>query len=104
MWKELKLPENLKPKLLFQENAAFKNMWFSLKDYAIYVNTKKDFLLDLRIDNKTNKNKQNLRHEIEHVKQFWEIVRFGESNEIKKNPEAKNIEHIIEDYLENLLN
>ena len=93
MWKDLRLPENLKPRLIF-EKSDFRDMSFSLKNYAILVNTKKD-PLDLRIKNKTGKNKQTLRHEIEHVKQFWDIIRLGAGDELKKDPEAKEIAPII---------
>ena len=94
MWKELNLPENLKPILIF-EKSDFRDMSFSLKNYAISVNTKKD-PLDLRIRNKTGKNEQTLRHEIEHVKQFWDIIRLGAGDELKKDPEAKEIIPIID--------
>ena len=70
-------------------------MSFSLKNYAFSVNTKKD-PLDLRIRNKTGKNEQTLRHEIEHVKQFWDIIRLGAGEELKKDPEAKEIIPIID--------
>ena len=94
MWKELNLPENLKPRLIF-EKSDFRDLSFSLKNYAISVNTKKD-PLDLRIRNKTGKNEQTLRHEIEHVKQFWDIIRLGAGEELKKDPEAKEIIPIID--------
>ena len=94
MWKELKLPENLKPRLIF-EKSDFRDMSFNLKNYAISVNTQKD-PLELRIRNKTGKNKQTLRHEIEHVRQFWDIIRLGAGDELKKDPEAKEIIPIID--------
>lgn len=72
LWKNLELPENLKPRL--QYKAMLSNMAFSISDYMIYVEKRlSPFKMNCR--NKTGKNESILRHEIEHVRQIWDIVR-----------------------------
>ena len=72
LWKQLGLPENLKPRI--QYKAMLSNMAFSIQDYKIYVE-KRLSLFKMNIRNKSGKNRSILRHEIEHVKQIWDIVR-----------------------------
>lgn len=93
LWKELGLPENLKPRI--QYKAMLSNMAFSIQDYKIYVEKRlSPFKMNLR--NKSGKNKSILRHEIEHVKQIWDIVRLvGADNmaeELGTNLKWLNIE------------
>ena len=72
LWKQLGLPENLKPRI--QYKAMLSNMAFSVKDYTIYIEKNlSPFKMNLR--NKTGEHESLLRHEIEHVKQIWYIVR-----------------------------
>ena len=72
LWKNLDLPQDLKPRLQYQ--AMLSDMGFSPSTYTIYVNKHlSPFKMNLR--NKTGKNEANLRHEIEHVKQIWDVVR-----------------------------
>lgn len=72
LWKELELPANLKPQL--QYRSIFCEMLFDFNDYAIVVN-KNISEKEMKCRNKSGENKALLRHEIEHVKQMWEIIR-----------------------------
>lgn len=73
LWAKLNLPENLKPRLQMK-SMLFAVMCFSMDDYTIYINNRfKPF--NMRVKNKTGQNESLLRHEIEHVTQFWDIVR-----------------------------
>jgi len=72
LWKELNLSPELQPPLFFKDMQNV--MSFSPTDYAIYVNKNiSRNILNLR--NKNGRNKATLRHEIEHVKQIWDIIR-----------------------------
>ena len=72
LYKKLALPENLKPRL--QYKAMIAEMSFSLSKYIINVDKRlSPFKMNVR--NKTGYNEAKLRHEIEHLKQFWDIVR-----------------------------
>lgn len=72
LYKELSLPTNLKPRI--QYKAMFANMSFSLENYIINIQKNlSPFKMNVR--NKTGSNIASLRHEIEHLKQFWEIIR-----------------------------
>ena len=93
LWKQLGLHENLKPRI--QYKAMLSNMAFSIQDYKIYVEKRlSPFKMNLR--NKSGKNESILRHEIEHVKQIWDIVRLvGADNmteELNTNMKWLNIE------------
>lgn len=81
LYKKLCLPENLKPRL--QYKAMLADMSFSLQNYMINVNKRlSPFKMNVR--NKTGYNEAKLRHEIEHLKQFWDIIRlFGAGNTAK---------------------
>lgn len=92
LWKKLELPENLKPRI--QYKAMLSNMAFSIGDYMIYVE-KRFSPFEMNCRNKSGKNESILRHEIEHVKQFWEIIRLiGADNMAKelKNNKGFNLE------------
>ena len=66
------MPENLKPRL--QYKAMLADMSFSLSNYMINVDKRlSPFKMNVR--NKTGDNEAKLRHEIEHLKQFWDIIR-----------------------------
>lgn len=81
LWKNLGLPENLKPRI--QYKAMLSTMAFSVQDYMIYVQKRlSPFKMSLR--NKSGKNKSILRHEIEHVKQIWKIVRLVGADNMAK--------------------
>ena len=93
LWEELKLPRNLKPPLQFR--AMLSEMGFSINEYMIFVNKNKS-PLKMRIQNKSGLSKFLLAHEIEHVKQIWEIIRLlGAENFIKEfntdNDDFKNV-------------
>lgn len=81
LYKKLALPENLKPRL--QYKAMFANMSFSLQNYTINVEKRlSPFKMNVR--NKTGRNEAFLRHEIEHLKQFWDIIRlYGADSAVK---------------------
>ena len=82
LWNKLLLPQNLKPRI--QYKAMFANMSFCLEDYIINVE-KRLAPFKMNIRNKSGYNKASLRHEIEHVKQFWDIIRLlGAENARKK--------------------
>ena len=88
LWKKLSLPENLKPEL--QTKRMLSMMGFSVEDYAIYVDTSlSPFKMNVR--NKTGYNKSLLRHEIEHVRQIWEIIKLVGANNFAKEINNKNI-------------
>ena len=72
LYKKLSLPENLKPRL--QYKAMLAEMSFSLQNYIINVN-KRLAPFKMNVRNNTGYNKAKLRHEIEHLKQFWDIIR-----------------------------
>ena len=55
-------------------------MSFCPEDYIIYVN--KYTCKNLQLRNKTGKTKAVLRHEIEHVKQIWDIIRLKSAETI----------------------
>lgn len=82
LWEKMDLPKNLKPRLQYQ--AMLSNMAFSFENYSIYVEKRlSPFRMNLR--NKTGMNESILRHEIEHTKQFWDIIRLiGADNMAKK--------------------
>lgn len=86
LWEKLSLPENLKPRL--QYKAMLSEMGFSPKDYTIFVK-KNTPPFKMNVRNKTGKNESFLRHEIEHVKQIWDIIRFlgveGATKEFKNS-------------------
>lgn len=97
LWKELKLPENLKPELDFVDYKITNWAGFNKEIYTIEINTKTaPVLSSLGID------KSILRHEIKHVEQFIDIVHLlGVKNTLRfymKNlhsripPEALGIE------------
>ena len=92
LWKNLELPENLKPRL--QYKAMLSNMAFSISDYTIFIEKRlSPFKMNCR--NKSGENESFLRHEIEHVRQIWDIVRLiGADNIAKelKNNRSFNIE------------
>jgi len=93
LWKNLSLPEDLKPRL--QYKAMLSQMGFSVEDYTIYVNKRlAPFKMDVR--NKTGKNKANLRHEIEHVKQTWDVIRLLGADKFAEIVKAKKIPVISE--------
>ena len=72
LYKKLALPENLKPRL--QYKAMLADMSFSLSNYTINVNKRlSPFKMNVR--NKSGDNEAILRHEIEHIKQFWDIIK-----------------------------
>lgn len=75
LYKNLSLPEDLKPRI--QYKAMLADMSFSLQNYVININKHlSPFKMNIR--NKTGKNEAALRHELEHLKQFWDIIRlFG---------------------------
>ena len=93
LWKELGLADNLKPRI--QYKAMLSNMAFSLEDYMVFVE-KRVSLFKMGVRNKTGMNKSTLRHEIEHVKQFWDIIRLiGADNmaeELKNNLKTFDID------------
>lgn len=93
LWKQLSLPENLKPKL--QTKRMLSMMGFSVEDYTIYVDTSlSKFKMNVR--NKTGHNKYLLRHEVEHVKQIWEIIKLVGAKNFAKEINNKNINVISE--------
>ena len=109
LWKNLSLPENLKPRLQYQ--AILSNMGFSMEDYMIFVE-KRLSPFKMKVRNKTGKNEAILRHEIEHVIQLWEIIRLiGAENtadefrynvkgvKIRVTPKLLKKMHIIENTL-----
>lgn len=81
LYKNLCLPENLKPRL--QYKAMLADMSFSFQNYIINVDKRlSPFKMNVR--NKTGENEATLRHEIEHLKQFWDIIRLlGADNTAK---------------------
>ena len=92
LWKKLSLPEQLKPRI--QLKAMLSTMAFSTDDYMIYVQKSfKPFVMNIR--NKTGINESVLRHEIEHVMQFWKIISLigaeNLKNEIIENPRHLDI-------------
>lgn len=87
LWKNLDLPENLKPRLQFK--AMLSNMAFSISDYTIYIEKRlSPFKMNYR--NKTGKNESILRHEIEHVRQIWDIIRFVGANNMAEEFKNQN--------------
>lgn len=72
LWEELGLPPNLKP--ILQYRSRYTEMGFNFVKYAIIVN-KNTPKRTLKIRNKTGENKAELRHEIEHVLQLWDVIR-----------------------------
>ena len=88
LWGKLELPKNLKPRLQFK--AMLSNMAFSISDYMIYVEKRfSPFKMNCR--NKTGENESILRHEIEHVRQIWDIIRLlGADKAAKEFKENKN--------------
>ena len=72
LWKKLSLPEKLKPEL--KSKRMLSMMGFSVEDYAIYVDTSLS-PFKMKVRNKTGQNEETLRHEIEHVKQIWQMIR-----------------------------
>ncbi len=74
LWEDLKLPLELKPKLIFKKVDPDIAMGFSKSDYTIFVNENID-TFQCHLKNKTGRNKESLRHEIEHVKQTWDVIR-----------------------------
>ena len=83
LWKELALPENLKPRLQFEY--IFSNCGFSLDDYTIYFNKNRiESPFKTRIEHLTGKTKALLRHEIEHVVQIWRIIKLLGAENIQK--------------------
>ena len=81
LYKNLALPENLKPRL--QYKAMLADMCFSFSNYMINIDKRlSPFKMNIR--NKTGDNEAKLRHEIEHLKQFWDIVRlWGADSAVK---------------------
>lgn len=79
LWKEIKLPENLKPELEFVDDKITNGAGFNKEIYTITINTKvAPSLSSLGID------KYILRHEIKHVEQFIDIVHLlGPKNTIR---------------------
>lgn len=79
LWKELKLPENLKPEWDFVDEKITNWAAFNKETYTITINTKiAPILSSLGID------KSILRHEIKHVEQFIDIVHLlGPENTIR---------------------
>ena len=96
LWKELDLPENLKPPI--QYRAMFAEMLFSCDDYSIYVN-KNISERTMNIRNRSGKNKALLRHEIEHVMQIWDIIRLKGAKETlgtnRFNRQARKVEKTL---------
>ena len=80
LWEELKLPLELKPKLVFKKTAPDTGMGLDKGKYQIYVNEDID-TFEMHLRNKTGRNKETLRHEIEHVKQLWDIIRLQGAEE-----------------------
>ena len=72
LWSKLALPNNLKPRI--QYRAMLSEMGFEPESYTIYV--KKSLSpFQMSVRNKSGRNESTLRHEIEHVKQVWDIIR-----------------------------
>ena len=72
LYKKMALPENLKPPLRYKAMSA--SMSFSIGNYTINAEKRlSPFKMEVR--NKNGIHEALLRHEIEHVKQFWDIVR-----------------------------
>lgn len=82
LWEKLSLPKNLKPRL--QYKSMLVEMGFSPEHYTIFVQKSlAPFTMDVR--NKSGKNQAILRHEIEHVIQFWDVIRLlGAENTAKE--------------------
>lgn len=98
LWDDLKLPIELKPKLVFDNRDPYIDMGFNKSTYEIFVNNGID-TFEMHLKNKTGRNKECLRHEIEHVKQIWDIIRLnGAENCIASDtsPRTKHIARKIE--------
>lgn len=100
LWKELNLPENLKPELQFK--ALLSIMEFSPRSYSIEAE-KRISPFKMRVKNKSGENKANLRHEIEHVIQVWDIVRaFGINKLLKKDKITPSLRDKYEEIIQTL--
>jgi len=84
LWQELNLPQELKPKLHFISMFSDIEMCFRQENYIIQVNKNISNLL-LKFKNLSGKNKATLRHEIEHVKQLWEIIRLKGGEQVAQD-------------------
>ena len=92
LWEKLELPNNLKPRLQFK--AMLSEMEFSIDNYMIYINKRlSPFKMNLR--NKTGKNEALLRHEIEHVKQIWYLIRLVGAENIAEKFDIETSPHLL---------
>lgn len=87
LWKELLLPEQLKPPVCFGNFRKSYIMGLDITNLCINVNCNKtSFGMHLR--NKTGATKASFRHEIEHLQQVWLVTRYlGTENIAKKYKE-----------------